>query len=194
MSSEFSRLTPKFFPPFLASCSSTPQSGVAPSDIGDIVMGSVLGSGSQRANECRIAMFYAGFPEEVPVRVVNRQCSSGLQAIADVVASIRCAPRLPSPPLHTSRSRADLVSPLHSHSPVERTKRSGFYDIGIAGGIETMSSNPMAWDGSINPRISDFEKAQGCLLPMGITSENVAKKYGITRLEQDKFAVESHAR
>jgi len=57
-----------------------------------------------------------------------------------------------------------------------------------------MSSNPMAWDGSINPRISDFEKAQGCLLPMGITSENVAKKYGITRLEQDKFAVESHAR
>jgi len=136
------------------------KTGVAPSDIGDIVMGSVLGSGSQRANECRIAMFYAGFPEEVPVRVVNRQCSSGLQAIADVVASIR----------------------------------SGFYDIGIAGGIETMSSNPMAWDGSINPRISDFEKAQGCLLPMGITSENVAKKYGITRLEQDKFAVESHAR
>mmetsp|Transcript_8959 Transcript_8959/g.27161 ORF Transcript_8959/g.27161 Transcript_8959/m.27161 type:complete len:196 (+) Transcript_8959:182-769(+) len=136
------------------------KTGVAPSDIGDIVMGSVLGSGSQRANECRIAMFYAGFPEEVPVRVVNRQCSSGLQAIADVVASIR----------------------------------SGFYDIGIAGGIETMSSNPMAWDGSINPRISDFEKAQGCLLPMGLTSENVAKKYGITRLEQDKFAVESHAR
>ena len=110
-SSEFSRLTLKFFPPFLAS---TPQSGVAPSDIGDIVMGSVLGSGSQRANECRIAMFYAGFPEEVPVRVVNRQCSSGLQAIADVVASIRCAPRLPSPPLHTSRSRADpgLAPPL----------------------------------------------------------------------------------
>ena len=95
----------------------------------------------------------------------------------------------------TPHARAlTLVSPLHSHSPVERTKRSGFYDIGIAGGIETMSSNPMAWDGSINPRISDFEKAQGCLLPMGLTSENVAKKYGITRLEQDKFAVESHAR
>jgi len=136
------------------------KTGVAAGDIGDIVMGSVLGSGSQRANECRIAMFYAGFPEEVPVRVVNRQCSSGLQAIADVVASIR----------------------------------SGYYDIGIAGGIETMSSNPMAWDGSINPRISQHEKAQGCLLPMGLTSENVAKQFGVSRLEQDQFAVESHAR
>lgn len=136
------------------------KTGIAPGDIGDIVMGSVLGSGSQRANECRIAMFYAGFPEEVPVRVVNRQCSSGLQAIADVVASIR----------------------------------SGYYDIGIAGGIETMSSNPMAWDGSINPRISDYQKAQGCLLPMGLTSENVAKQFGVSRLEQDSFAVESHAR
>jgi len=136
------------------------KTGIAPGDIGDIVMGSVMGSGSQRANECRIAMFYSGFPEEVPVRVVNRQCSSGLQAIADVVASIR----------------------------------AGYYDIGIAGGIETMTFNPMAWDGGINPRIAGNAKAEGCLLPMGITSENVAKKFGVTRLEQDAFAVESHAR
>lgn len=136
------------------------KTGIAPGDIGDIVMGSVMGSGSQRANECRIAMFYSGFPEEVPVRVVNRQCSSGLQAIADVVASIR----------------------------------AGYYDIGIAGGIETMTFNPMAWEGGINPRIAGNANAESCLLPMGITSENVAKKFGVTRLEQDAFAVESHAR
>ena len=136
------------------------KTGIAPGDIGDIVMGSVMGSGSQRANECRIAMFYSGFPEEVPVRVVNRQCSSGLQAIADVVASIR----------------------------------AGYYDIGIAGGIESMTFNPMAWEGGINPRIAGNANAESCLLPMGITSENVAKKFGVTRLEQDAFAVESHAR
>uniref|UniRef100_A0A7S2Z6C0 acetyl-CoA C-acyltransferase n=1 Tax=Chloropicon laureae TaxID=464258 RepID=A0A7S2Z6C0_9CHLO len=136
------------------------KTGISPGDVGDIVMGSVMGSGSQRANECRIAMFYSGFPEEVPVRVVNRQCSSGLQAIADVVASIK----------------------------------SGYYDIGIAGGIETMTKNPMSWDGGINPRIADVEKAQGCLLPMGITSENVAREFGVSRLVQDQFAVESHAR
>lgn len=40
--------------------------------VGDIVVGSVLGPSSQRANECRIAMFLAGFPEVVPVRTVNR--------------------------------------------------------------------------------------------------------------------------
>lgn len=40
--------------------------------IGDVVIGSVLGASSQRANECRIAMFLAGYPETVPVRTVNR--------------------------------------------------------------------------------------------------------------------------
>ena len=48
------------------------QSGVEASAVGDIVVGSVLGPSSQRANEARIAMFLAGFPETVPVRTVNR--------------------------------------------------------------------------------------------------------------------------
>ena len=60
------------------------RTGLDTSDVGDVVVGSVLGNSSQRANECRIAMFLAGFPQEVPVRTVNRQCSSGLQACADV--------------------------------------------------------------------------------------------------------------
>lgn len=45
---------------------------INPADIGDIVVGSVLGPSSQRANEARIASFFAGIPEEVPVRTVNR--------------------------------------------------------------------------------------------------------------------------
>ena len=53
------------------------RTGLNPEDVGDVVVGSVLGNSSQRANECRIAMFLAGFPQEVPVRTVNRQCSSG---------------------------------------------------------------------------------------------------------------------
>lgn len=95
-----------------------------------------------------------------PISFLYTRTYTGLQAVADVVASIK----------------------------------SGYYDIGIAGGIETMTHNPMAWDGGINPRIATNEKAQGCLLPMGITSENVAKKFGVSRLVQDQFAVESHAR
>ncbi|KAG0593353.1 hypothetical protein KC19_1G323100 [Ceratodon purpureus] len=134
------------------------QTGVNPAEVGDIVIGSVLAPGAQRANECRMAAFFAGFPETVPVRTVNRQCSSGLQAIADVVAAIK----------------------------------AGFYDIGIGGGLESMSVNPMAWEGSVNPRVQADQRAQDCLLPMGITSENVAERYGVSRKQQDAAAVRSH--
>ncbi|KAK4266296.1 hypothetical protein QN277_027241 [Acacia crassicarpa] len=134
------------------------KTNLNPAEVGDIVVGTVLAPGSQRASECRMAAFYAGFPETVPVRTVNRQCSSGLQAVADVAAAIR----------------------------------AGFYDIGIGAGLESMTSNPMAWEGSVNPKVESFEKAQNCLLPMGVTSENVAHRFGVSREEQDQAAVESH--
>ncbi|XP_073012427.1 3-ketoacyl-CoA thiolase 2, peroxisomal-like [Typha latifolia] len=131
-----------------------------PTEVGDIVVGSVLAPGAQRANECRMAAFYAGFPDTVPIRTVNRQCSSGLQAVADVAAAIK----------------------------------AGFYDIGIGAGLESMSANSVAWEGSVNPKVNSFQQAQDCLLPMGITSENVAHRYGVNRQEQDQAAVESHRR
>lgn len=134
------------------------RTGVEPEAVGDIVMGSVLGPSSQRANECRMAMFYAGFPESVPVHTVNRQCSSGLQAIASVAAAIK----------------------------------SGYYTIGIAGGVETMSTNPMTWEGGVNPKVAENQCAADCLLPMGMTSENVAERFGVDKSVQDAFAVASH--
>ncbi|XP_020094648.1 3-ketoacyl-CoA thiolase 2, peroxisomal-like [Ananas comosus] len=133
---------------------------VDPSEVGDIVVGTVLAPGSQRAIECRMAAFYAGFPDTVPLRTVNRQCSSGLQAVADVAAAIR----------------------------------AGFYDIGIAAGLESMTVNSVKYDWKINPKIELFAQARDCLLPMGITSENVAHRFGVTRQEQDQAAVESHRR
>ncbi|KAE9621178.1 hypothetical protein Lal_00019777 [Lupinus albus] len=136
------------------------KTNLNPSEIGDIIVGTVLAPGSQRATECRMAAFYAGIPETVPIRTVNRQCSSGLQAVADVAAAIK----------------------------------AGFYDIGIGAGLESMTANPMAWEGSVNPKVELFEQAQNCLLPMGITSENVAQRFGVSRKEQDQAAVESHRR
>ena len=62
-----------------------------------------------------------------------RQCSSGLQAIAAVVASIK----------------------------------AGYYSVAIAGGVETMSRNPMTWEGGVNPRIQTMTHTQSCLMPMG---------------------------
>ncbi|KAG8481124.1 hypothetical protein CXB51_025895 [Gossypium anomalum] len=164
------------------------KTNLNPSEVGDIVVGTVLAPGSQRASECRMAasmlasLVYIniidvflwfcilslscwlivstsyGDAETVPVRTVNRQCSSGLQAVADVAAAIK----------------------------------AGFYEIGIGAGLESMTTNPMAWEGSVNPRVKQMEQAQNCLLPMGVTSENVAYRFGVTRQEQDQAAVESH--
>jgi len=137
--------------------------GLDPAIVSDVVVGSVLGNGSIRASECRMACFLAGMKEECSVRVVNRQCSSGLQAIADVAAAIR----------------------------------AGYYDVGIAAGVETMSLNSMAAAGKgliIPDTVKACGPARDCLLPMGITSENVAEKFGVTREEQDRLAVMSNAR
>ncbi|GMP90452.1 hypothetical protein CsSME_00041576 [Camellia sinensis var. sinensis] len=136
------------------------KTNLNPNEVGDIVVGTVLAPGSQRATECRMAAFYAGFPETVPIRTVNRQCSSGLQAVADVAASIR----------------------------------AGFYDIGIGAGLESMTADMIGRVPKVNPRVDSFAQARDCLLPMGITSENVAQRYGVTRQEQDQAAVVSHKR
>lgn len=83
-------------------------------------------------------------------------------------------------------------SGLQAIASVAAAISAGFYDIGIAGGVETMSMNPMSWDGGLNPKIATMTHTQGCLLPMGITSENVAAKFGISREQQDRFALASH--
>ncbi|KAE8699542.1 3-ketoacyl-CoA thiolase 5, peroxisomal [Hibiscus syriacus] len=106
---------------------------VNPSEVGDIVV------------------------DTVPIRTVNRQCSSGLQAVADVATSIK----------------------------------AGFYDIGIGAGLESMTTDGLATG---LEKTDSFAQAPDCLLPMGITSENVVQRYGITRQEQDQADVESHRR
>ncbi|KAD3338402.1 hypothetical protein E3N88_33923 [Mikania micrantha] len=136
------------------------KTNVDPSEVGDIVVGTVLAPGSQRGIECRMAAIYAGFPDTVPIRTVNRQCSSGLQAVADVAAYIK----------------------------------AGFYEIGIGAGVESMSTDQIGPISKVNPKVDKFAQAKDCLLPMGITSENVAQRFGVTRQEQDQAAVESHRR
>ncbi|CAD7701052.1 unnamed protein product [Ostreobium quekettii] len=89
----------------------------------------------------------------------QRQCSSGLQAIATVAAAIQ----------------------------------SGYYTMGIAGGVETMSlADPPKWQGPLNPRIHTMPETAACLIPMGIMSENVAQRFGVSRTQQDLFSAESH--
>ncbi|ETV94111.1 hypothetical protein H310_12126 [Aphanomyces invadans] len=137
------------------------QTKIDPTMIGDVVVGNVLQQGSA-AGGARMGQLCAGIPFSVPLSTVNRQCSSGLQAFANVASAIQ----------------------------------AGFYDVGIAAGVECMSLTDMGasapdvcWE-----QVHANEAARNCTVPMGITSENVAEKYGITRSQQDAFAAESHAK
>lgn len=135
---------------------------IDPSIVEDVCIGNVLQPGAG-ALGARIAAFLGGLPKTVSVHTVNRQCSSGLQAVAAIAASIS----------------------------------AGNIDIGIGGGVESMTHFEMA--SALNPeKISEqvfmHEEARNCLLPMGTTSDTLAKRFGVTREEQDEVAVESHAK
>ncbi|MBN3288165.1 THIKA thiolase, partial [Polyodon spathula] len=69
--------------------------------------------------------------------------------------------------------------------------RNGSCDIGLACGVESMSLRSAGNPGDVSSRLVDNEKARDCLIPMGITSENVAERFGISRQKQDAFAVSS---
>jgi len=133
---------------------------VPPSAIGDIVLGNVLQIGNG-ARAARQAQFLAGVPASVPIRTVNRLCSSGLQAIADVQASIL----------------------------------TGQYEIALAGGVETMTHDSFdTFPKRSSPAVAQNELAMNCAMTDGDTSEVVAQKYNVTRMQQDKFAYTSHMR
>lgn len=146
----------------LSPCFKAVCNGIDKNLVEEIVVGTVLPISTHRHIEARQAGFLAGFPITTCIRTVNRQCSSGLQAIADVASDIR----------------------------------AGYYEIGIASGVETMTANEKNFRTA--PPIADSTKvnknALESLIPMGITSENVAKKFGITRKQQDELALLSHRR
>ncbi|XP_062243425.1 3-ketoacyl-CoA thiolase, peroxisomal [Platichthys flesus] len=130
--------------------------GLSADQLGDICVGNVLQPGAG-ALMVRVAHFLSGFPETVPVYTVNRQCSSGLQALFNVAGAIR----------------------------------SGSIDLGLACGVESMSLRTMGNPGDLSSRLMDNDKARDCIMPMGLTSENVAERFGISREKQDAFALSS---
>ncbi|KAG9233871.1 peroxisomal putative 3-ketoacyl-CoA thiolase 1 [Amylocarpus encephaloides] len=112
----------------------------------------------------RMAMNHAGMPTTTSFYTVNRACSSGLSAITNVAQQIA----------------------------------TGMIDIGIGGGMESMTRNygSRAIPVDLWPELKDSRNtdARDCIMPMGLTSENVASRYGVNRADQDAFAVESHRR
>jgi len=137
---------------------------IDPKLIEDVVIGKVTGNSGQGASQVRIASLLAGLAEESSCTTVNRQCSSGLQAVANVASAIKC----------------------------------GFYEIGIAGGVESMSldegQSAKTLQGQMNMDAVKHKLAKGCFISMGQTSENVATKFNISREKQDYYALHSQKR
>ncbi|GAB4816352.1 hypothetical protein N2152v2_003398 [Parachlorella kessleri] len=98
----------------------------------------------------------------------------------------------PSVPVYTVNRQC--AAGLQAIANVAAGIKAGFHKIGIAGGVESMTTNPLDWEGSENPKMKEHEVAQDVLLPLGITSENVAETYGVPRELQDVFAAASHAK
>jgi 3-oxoadipyl-CoA thiolase len=150
------------------------RSGVAPEDVGEVLLGCANQAGEDNRNIARMAWLLAGFPVEVPGVTVNRLCGSGMEAIASGARRIAL----------------------------------GEIEVAVAGGVESMSRAPWAmakperlpprgvpelvdtalgWR-FVNPRMIDAGHTDA----LGVTAENVAKEHGVSRDDQDRFALASH--
>ena len=152
------------------------RTGLDPSRVDDVYMGAANQSGEDNRDVARMAALLAGLPVDVPGVTVNRLCASGLEAVNQASRALR----LGEGSLYLaggveSMSRAPWVMPKP--------------ETGLPRGERTLYDTTLGWR-MINPRMAESYSTES----MGETGENVAEKYGISREEQDRFALQSHRR
>jgi len=151
------------------------RASIDPATIDDVILGCTNQAGEDNRNVARMAALLAGLPVEVPGQTVNRLCGSGLQAVITATHAIR----------------------------------AGEGDVLVAGGVESMTRAPFVmlksqapWSRDV-PQIADSTVGWRFVNPrmnaewtisLGATAERVAELHGITREEQDRFALESQRR
>jgi acetyl-CoA C-acetyltransferase len=146
------------------------RAGVEGKEVGEVILGNVLAAGLG-LNAARVAYLEAGIPKEVPGYGINKACGSGLKAVANAAAGVLL----------------------------------GEYDIAVAGGMESMSNAPYLLQKArygyrlghgelLDSMINDGLSCPITHVHMGITAENIAAKYEISRAEQDEFAAQSQAK
>jgi len=146
------------------------RAGISPDDVDEVIFGQVVPRTDENCLAARLGALKAGLPYTVPAAGIIRGCGSGMQAIIDAVRAVRL----------------------------------GDSDVAVAGGAENMSSihyysNDMRW----GKRMRSGEFIDGLWevlhdpyngLVMGMTAENIAERYGVSREEQDVYALESQRR
>jgi 3-oxoadipyl-CoA thiolase len=148
---------------------------VPPDRIDDVVLGCANQAGEDNRNVARMALLLAGLPVEVPGQTVNRLCGSGLQAVTSAAHAIRAGEgTLFLAGGVESMTRAPYVM-LKPSRPWERTP-------------------PAVADSTVGWRFTNPRLAQDWTISLGMTAERVAAARGVTRREQEEFAVESQRR
>jgi acetyl-CoA C-acetyltransferase len=143
------------------------RTGIDPASVSEVIMGQVLTAGAGQ-NPARQAVIKGGLPDMVPAQTINMVCGSGLKATHLAAQAIKC----------------------------------GDAQIVIAGGQENMSASPHVLNGSRDGfRMGDAKLVDTMIVDglwdvynqyhMGVTAENVARKYEVSRAEQDEFALQS---
>ena len=143
------------------------KTGIDPATVSEVIMGQVLTAGAGQ-NPARQAVIKSGMPDSVPASTLNVVCGSGLRATHLAAQAIKC----------------------------------GDASIVIAGGQENMSASPHVLNGSRDGfRMGDAKLTDTMIVDglwdaynqyhMGVTAENVARKYEVARAEQDEFALQS---
>lgn len=143
------------------------RAGIKPSDVDEVIIGQV-GEIAENGFIARAISLKAGLPKETTAYSVNRQCGSSLQSIADAMMEIQ----------------------------------TGFADVVVAGGAENISQLPYyvkdaRWGARMGHKTFEDGVIDILTWPLdgnhnGVTAENVAEKYHVTREEQDHFALQSH--
>ena len=149
--------------------------GFDPARLDDVILGCTNQAGEDNRNVARMAVLLAGFPIDVPGQTVNRLCGSGLQAVATAAHAIK----------------------------------AGDADAVIGGGVESMTRAPYvmlksgrAWsrqapaiaDSTVGWRFVNPRMRADWTISLGMTAEQVAREHGVTRADQDAFALESQRR
>ncbi len=145
------------------------RAGIKPSDVDEVVIGQV-GEIAENGFVARAISLKAGLPKETTAYSVNRQCGSSLQSVAEAVMEIQ----------------------------------TGQADVVVAGGAESISQLPYyvkdaRWGARMGHKVFEDGVIDILTWPLdgnhnGVTAENVAEKYNVSREEQDEFALESHRR
>jgi len=136
--------------------------GLDPKELDDVLWGCAMPEASQGLNIARLALLRAGFPVEVPGATINRFCSSGLQTVAMAAQAVM----------------------------------TGMADAVLAGGVEMMSQVPMSgYHYRLHPGLTPdtwSPDTYSTYIGMGYTAERVAERFGISREDQDRWALRSH--